>query len=50
MSDAGMPVKKLVRPRHFYRQSNASDLHRHSGIRVSPAPLVVSISPAFAEL
>jgi hypothetical protein len=46
MPDAGMPVKKLVRHRHFYRQSNASVLHRHSGIRMSPVLLVVSISPA----
>jgi hypothetical protein len=46
MPDAGMPVKKLVRHRHFYRQSNASVLHRHSGIRMSPVPLWVSISPA----
>ncbi len=32
--NAGMPVNKLVRHRHFYRQSNASVLHRHFGLRI----------------
>jgi|688.fasta_scaffold384422_2 hypothetical protein len=32
--------EKLVRHRHFYRQSISSVRHRHSGTRVSPVPLV----------
>jgi hypothetical protein len=43
--NAGMPEKKLVRHRHFYRQSTSSVRHRHSGIKVSPVPLVTD-SPA----
>ncbi len=43
------PRKKLVRHRHFYRQSTASVRHRHSGIRVSPVPLLVTDLPGIVK-
>jgi hypothetical protein len=42
--NAGMLGKRIIRHRHLYDKSTVSVRHRHSGIRVSPVPLVTDKS------
>jgi hypothetical protein len=42
--NARMPGKRLIRHQHLYGKSTVSVPHRHSGIRVSPVPLVTDKS------
>ncbi len=41
---AGMPGKRLIRHQHLYGKSTVSVPHQHSGIRVSPVPLLTDKS------